>query len=102
MRWRGCRPSQDSCYVQASIVKIGTYEAFLTVSNRGNRPCSGIVDAEVTVGSMTRMVSFRGGFKAGEARNEIVEFTRTGPVKVVVDPRNALKEAREDNNQFGR
>lgn len=92
----------DSCYLQASIVKMGTYEAFLTVSNRGTRPCSGMVDAEVTVGGNTRTVSFRGGIKAGEAKTQIVEFTRSGAIKVVVDPKNSVKEAKEDNNQFGR
>jgi len=88
----------DSCYVQASVAKMGTYEAFVTISNQGNRPHSGMIDVEVSVGSMTRTLTFRGGLKPGEVKTETIEFTKSGRAKAVVDPKNTIKEAREDNN----
>lgn len=88
----------DSAYTKASVAKMGTYEAYITISNQGNRAHTGMIEAEVTVGTMTRTVTFTGGLKPGESKTEIVEFTKSGRCKVVLDPKNTIKEADETNN----
>lgn len=92
----------DGCYTSASIAKMGTYDAFVTISNRGNRAHSGSIDVEVTVGSRTRTVTFRGGLRPGEVKSEKLEFTKSGQCKAVVDPKNGIRESNEENNQYGR
>lgn len=92
----------DGCYTSASIAKMGTHDAFVTISNRGNRAHSGSIDVEVTVGSKTRTVTFRGGLKPGEVKTEKVEFTKEGQCKAVVDPKNSIRESNEENNRYPR
>lgn len=90
----------DSAYVKPSVAKMGTYEAYVRVGNQGTRPCPGSFDVEVSVGSMKRMVTFRGGLRPNESKTEIVEFTKDGPCHVLIDPRNAIPEAKKDNNSL--
>ncbi len=88
----------EGAYVTPSIAKLGSYDAAVTIANRGNRAHSGMIQVEVTVGRNKRMVTLTGGLRPGEVKTELVEFTKDGACKVVVDPGNSIRESNETNN----
>ncbi|MFN8608050.1 MAG: CARDB domain-containing protein [Vulcanimicrobiota bacterium] len=88
----------ESANLSPSGVKTGVYEAHFTVTNIGSAPATGSFGVEVSMDSIRQNFRITGGLKPGESKSGMVEFLRNGYIRVVVDPRNEIKESNKSNN----